>query len=38
VAQDLDGQVLRAAFDKGFLARNPLTILPSYEGLAKARR
>lgn len=35
VAQDLDGQVLRAAFDKGFLARNPLTILPSYEGLAK---
>ena len=37
VAQDLDGQVLRAAFDKGFLARHPLTILPSYEGLAKAR-
>lgn len=36
VAQDLDGQVLRAAFDKGFLARNPLTILPSYEGLAKS--
>ena len=38
VAQDLDGQVLRAAFDKGFLARNPLTILPSYEGLAKSPR
>lgn len=38
VAQDLDGQVLRAAFAKGFLARNPLTILPSYEGLAKAER
>ena len=37
VAQDLDGQVLRAAFDKRFLAGNPLTILPSYEGLAKAR-
>jgi hypothetical protein len=36
VAQDLDGQVLRAAFDKRFLARHPLTILPSYEGLAKA--
>lgn len=36
VAQDLDGQVLRAAFDKRFLAGNPLTILPSYEGLAKA--
>jgi hypothetical protein len=35
VAQDLDGQVLRAAFDKRFLARHPLTILPSYEGLAK---
>lgn len=38
VAQDLDGQVLRAAFDKRFLARHPLTILPSYEGLAKAPR
>ncbi|HEX6861171.1 MAG TPA: alkaline phosphatase family protein [Thermoanaerobaculia bacterium] len=36
VAQDLDGQVLRAAFDKRFLARHPLTILPSYEGLAKS--
>lgn len=36
VAQDLDGQVIRAAFDKRFLAGNPLTILPSYEGLAKA--
>ncbi|HWN43134.1 MAG TPA: alkaline phosphatase family protein [Thermoanaerobaculia bacterium] len=35
VALDLDGQVLRAAFDKRFLARHPLTILPSYEGLAK---
>ena len=36
VAQDLDGQVIRAAFDKRFLASHPLTILPSYEGLAKA--
>lgn len=36
-ARDLDGQVLTAAFDKGFLARHPLTILPSFEGLAKAR-
>ncbi|MFL6198453.1 MAG: alkaline phosphatase family protein [Thermoanaerobaculia bacterium] len=36
VAQDLDGQVLRAAFDKRFLARHPLTILPSYEGLARS--
>ncbi len=35
VAQDLDGQVIRAAFDKRFLAQHPLTILPSYEGLAK---
>lgn len=38
VAQDLDGHVLREAFDKRFLARHPLTILPSYEGLAKAPR
>jgi hypothetical protein len=35
-ARDLDGQVLTAALDKGFLARNPVTILPSFEGLAKA--
>lgn len=38
VARDLDGQALTAAFDKGFLARNPLTFLPSYDGLAKAPR
>jgi hypothetical protein len=37
VARDLDGQVLTAAFDKGFLARNPVTFFPSYEGLARAR-
>lgn len=36
VARDLDGQVLTAAFDKGFLARNPVTFFPSYEGLARA--
>jgi hypothetical protein len=36
-ARDLDGQVLTAAFDKRFLARHPLTILPSFEGLAKAK-
>ncbi|MFL6194395.1 MAG: alkaline phosphatase family protein [Thermoanaerobaculia bacterium] len=36
-ARDLDGQILTAAFDKGFLARHPLTILPSFEGLAPAR-
>ena len=26
------------AFDKSFLARNPLTVFPSYEGLARAAR
>jgi hypothetical protein len=35
VARDLDGQVLTAAFDESFLARHPLTFLPSYEGLAE---
>lgn len=35
VARDLDGRVLTSAFDKGFLARHPLTFFPSYEGLAK---
>jgi hypothetical protein len=38
VARDLDGQVLTAAFDKGFLARNPVTFFPSYEGLARQSR
>jgi hypothetical protein len=33
VARDLDGRVLTSAFDKGFLARHPLTFLPSYEAL-----
>lgn len=37
VARDLDGQVLTAAYDKGFLARNPVTFFPSYEGLARVR-
>ncbi len=36
VARDLDGQVLTAAFDEGFLAAHPLTFLPSYEALAKS--
>jgi hypothetical protein len=36
VARDLDGRVLTAAFDKEFLAENPVTFFPSYEGLAKA--
>jgi len=34
VTRDLDGQVLTAAFDKEFLAENPVTFFPSYEGLA----
>ena len=33
VARDLDGKVITAAFDKGFLARHPLNVLPSYEAL-----
>jgi hypothetical protein len=33
VARDLDGQVLTAAFDRGFLANHPLTFYPSYESL-----
>jgi len=36
VARDLDGRVLTAAFDKEFLAENPVTFFPSYEGLARA--
>lgn len=35
VARDMDGKVLTSAFDPGFLARNPVTFFPSYEGLAK---
>ncbi|HEV8582360.1 MAG TPA: alkaline phosphatase family protein [Thermoanaerobaculia bacterium] len=38
VARDLDGRVLTDAFDKGFLAENPVTFFPSYEGLAKAEQ
>jgi arylsulfatase A-like enzyme len=34
VARDLDGAVLTEAFDTGFLARQPLTFLPSYETFA----
>jgi Type I phosphodiesterase / nucleotide pyrophosphatase len=36
VARDLDGKALTEAFDKGFLGRQPLTFLPSYEGLEGA--
>jgi hypothetical protein len=38
VARDFDGQVLTAAFDKSFLAGNPVSFFPSYEGLARAGR
>ena len=37
VSRELDGQVLTAAFDKRFLASNPVAFFPSYEGLAAAR-
>ena len=37
VARDSDGKVLTSAFGKGFLARHPLTFLPSYEALPKPR-
>lgn len=37
VARDLDGHILTTAFDKDFLARNPVTFFPSYEGLARAK-
>ncbi|MFY9819748.1 MAG: alkaline phosphatase family protein [Thermoanaerobaculia bacterium] len=36
VARDFDGQVLTPVFEKGFLARHPLTFLSSYEGMARA--
>lgn len=35
VARDLDGQILMPAFRRSFLARHPLTFLPSYETLTK---
>ncbi len=34
IARDLDGAVLTSAFETGFLARQQLTFLPSYEALA----
>lgn len=33
IARDLDGQILTEAFERGFLARHPLTFVPSYETL-----
>ena len=35
IARDLDGAVLTQAFKTGFLARQPLTFLPTYETLAE---
>jgi hypothetical protein len=37
ISRELDGQVITAAFDKRFLAGNPVAFFPSYEGLARAR-
>ena len=36
IARDLDGRVLTGAFSSGFLARQPLTFVPSYETLDEA--
>ena len=38
VARDLDGTVLTEAFDPAFLARQPLSFVPSYETLAPLDR
>ncbi|MDH3403234.1 MAG: alkaline phosphatase family protein [Acidobacteriota bacterium] len=34
IARDFDGRVLTAAFESAFLARQPVTFVPSYETLA----
>ena len=34
IARDLDGKVLTGAFENAFLARRPLTFVPSYDTLA----
>ncbi len=34
IARDLDGEVLTGAFESAFLARHPLSFVPSYETLA----
>lgn len=36
VARDLEGRVLTAAFERSYLARRPLSFLPSYETLTPA--
>lgn len=33
IARDLDGRILTDAFERGFLARHPMTFVPSYETL-----
>ena len=33
IARDLDGRVLTEAFEGNYLARHPLTVVPSYETL-----
>jgi hypothetical protein len=33
ISRDLDGRVLTSAFESAYLARNPLTFVPSYETL-----
>jgi len=37
IARDFDGAVLTTAFDTGFLARRPLSFVPSYETLVAER-
>ena len=37
IARDLDGGVLTTAFESPFLARQPLTFVPSYETLARTQ-
>ena len=34
IARDIDGEVLTGAFENAFLARRPLTFVPSYDTLA----
>lgn len=38
IARDLDGQVLTSAFSSAFLARQPLTFVPSYDTVAIRQR
>lgn len=35
IARDLDGTVLTTTFETAFLARQPLTFVPSYETFAR---